>query len=166
PSTATGPTMAANTATAVPDKIHAARLPSLTTTTTTATRRAGQAVAFIAQATPSARPAGTGCGPRHSSARPRQMKASTGTSVPPTVSENAITGDAVTSTVQRTTSRAPATASAAAKMTRNPTPNQIRGSVSTEKPSRARGTPNSVISGREGSKMFGLCAVARAAGPR
>src|SRR5262249_2795629 len=123
PSTATGPTMAANTATAVPDMIHAARLPSLTTTRTTAPRRDGQAVAFIAQATPSTRPAGTGCGPRHSSARPRQMKASTGTSVPPTLSENAITGDAVTSTVQRTTSLAPTTASAAAKMTMNPTPN-------------------------------------------
>ena len=68
--------------------------------------------------------------------------------MPPTVSENAITGDAVTSTVQRTTSLTPATASAAANTTRNPTPNQIRGSVSTEKPSNARGIPNSVISGR------------------
>src|SRR6266516_3165847 len=46
PSTATGPTMAANTATAVPVRIHAARLPSLTRTRTTATTRAGQAVAY------------------------------------------------------------------------------------------------------------------------
>ena len=148
PSTATGPTMAANTATAVPDMIPAARLPSRCATSTTAISSAGQAVAFIAVATPNARPASSGCGSRHSSARPRHRQASTGTSVPPTLSENAINGDAVTSMVQRTTSPTPTTASAAANTITKPTPNQIRGSVSTEKPSRARGMPNSVISGR------------------
>src|SRR6516225_12302588 len=129
PSTATGPTMAANTASAVPDMVPAARRPSRTATSTTAIITAGQAVAFIAAATPNASPASSGCGSRHSSARPRHRQASTGTSVPPTLSENAITGDAVTSTVQRTTSRTPTTASAAANTTTNPTPNQIRGSV-------------------------------------
>ncbi len=148
PRMATGPTIAANTARAVPDRIPAARLPSLTATSTTAISRAGHAVAFIAAATPNARPASNGCGSRQSSAMPRHRQASTGTSVPPTVSENAINGDAVTSTVQRTTSRAPTTVSAAANTITNPSPNQIRGSVSTEKPSRARGMPNSVISGR------------------
>jgi hypothetical protein len=69
-------------------------------------------------------------------------------SVPPTASENAISGDAVTSAVQRTTSRAPATVSAAANARTNPAPNQIRGSVAAENPSRTRGIPNAVSAGR------------------
>ena len=85
--------------------------------------------------------------------------------MPPTVSENAINGDAVTSAVQRTTSRAPATASAAANAMMNPAANQIRGSVAAENPSRTRGIPNAVSAGRYGSKTFGLCAAAIMAGP-
>ena len=68
--------------------------------------------------------------------------------MPPTVSEKATTGDAVSAMVQRTTSRTPANTSAAANTTTNPTPNQIRGSVTAAKPSTARGRPNIVISGR------------------
>ena len=99
---------------------------------------------------PSTTPASSGRGCCQSRARPRQIRASTGTSVPPTVSENAITGVAVTSTVQRTTSRAPATASAAANSTTKPRQNHTRGSVSSPGPNSARGMPNSAITGRYG----------------
>ena len=115
-----------------------------------ATISAGHAVAFVAAATPSTSPASTGCGRRHSRARPRQSSASTGTSVPPTVSENAITGVAVTRTVQRSTSRAPAAASAAANTATKPTVNQTRGSVMIPGPNSARGRPKMAITGRYG----------------
>ena len=71
-----------------------------------------------------------------------------GTSVPPTASSNAITGDAAMNTVQRTVFRAPAAFRASQKMTRKARPNQTRGSVITWEPNRARGTPKSAITGR------------------
>ena len=95
----------------------------------------------MAAASPSTRPARTGRGRCHSSARPRHSRASTGTSVPPTVSEKATTGVAVTRAVQRSTSRAPARARAAPNAATKTTQNQILGSVSSPGPSSARGMP-------------------------
>src|ERR1700722_6927964 len=57
--TANGPTQTATTPRAVRMNAQAAFLPSRTSISTTATTRAGHAVAFIAEATPSARPART-----------------------------------------------------------------------------------------------------------
>jgi hypothetical protein len=68
--------------------------------------------------------------------------------VPPTASSNAITGDAATNNVQRTTCRAPAAASARPKKIRNARPNQTLGSVAIPGPNSARGTPNSDITGK------------------
>ena len=115
-----------------------------------ATIRAGHAVALVAAATPRTSPATTGCGRRQSSARPRHSRARTGTSVPPTVSEKAITGVAVTRRVQRSTSRAPATARAAANTATKPSVNQTRGSVTSPGPSSARGSPKMAMTGRYG----------------
>ena len=86
-----GPTQAATTAIAVRANEPTARLPSLTASSAIATSTAGQAVAFIAAPTPSARPASTGlrC---HRNPKPRHRKATIGTSVPPTASSKAITG--------------------------------------------------------------------------
>ncbi len=156
PSAATGPTTAATTASAVTARLTAARRPSRAASSTTATSRPGQAVAFMAAAAPSASPAATGRGGCHSSANPRHRQASTGTSVPPTVSESAITGEAVTSAVQRTTSLARAIARASPKAATNAIPNQIRGSVTGENPSSTRGMPKAVSAGRYGSNTFGL----------
>ena len=52
-----GPTQTATTPSAVSVNAQAAFLPSRTAISTTATTRAGHAVAFIAEAMPSARPA-------------------------------------------------------------------------------------------------------------
>ncbi len=138
----------AATASATAANRPAARQPSRTASMVPATTRAGQAVALVAAAMPSTSPAATGRGRRHSSARPRQTRASTGTSVPPTVRENAMTGLAMTSTVQRSTSRAPAAASAAANRPAKARPNQIRGSVTRPWPNSARGRPKTAITGR------------------
>ncbi len=152
---ATGPTSTAHAAAAVAVNWVAARRPSLTASSTTAMTSAGQAVAFIDASTPSTSPASTGRDARlpvpHNSARPRHISASTGTSVPPTASSKAITGLAVRNTVHRIQSCAPATASARSNASTNATPNQMRGSVITCEPASARGSPNSVITGRYGS---------------
>jgi hypothetical protein len=76
------------------------------------------------------------------------MNATMGTSVPPTVSSNAMIGEAVISRAHRTGSLAPAIFSAKENTIRNTTPNQTRGSVSTPWPNSACGTPNTAISGR------------------
>ena len=140
------------------------RLPSRTKTIANAITRAGQAVAFIEQAMPKARPAGTGlvtCS-RQSSAKPRHMNATMGTSVPPTHSSNEMIGEAVSSSAQRTLSLAPAIRSATAKVARNTAPNQTRGSVSMPWPSSACGTPNTAISGRYGLYALGSVVAASA----
>src|SRR6202020_3336730 len=95
--------------------IAAARLPSRARARLIATMTGGQAVAFIDAAPPKARPARIGWGYFHISAKPRQIRAMMGTSVPPTASSNAMIGVAVTNTVQRATSRALATRRASAK---------------------------------------------------
>ena len=140
------------------------RLPSRTKTSANAITRAGQAVAFIEQAMPKARPAGIGLvrWSRQSSAKPRHMNATMGTSVPPTHSSKEMIGEAVSSSAQRTLSLAPAIRSATAKVARNTAPNQTRGSVSTPWPSSAWGTPNTAISGRYGLYALGLVVAASA----
>ncbi len=163
-STANGPTMTTTTLTATAANRHATRLLSRTKTSANAITRAGQAVAFIEQATPKARPAGTGLvtWARQSSAKPRHMNATMGTSVPPTHSSNEMIGEAVSSSAQRTLSLAPAIRSATAKVARNTAPNQTRGSVSTPWPSSAWGTPNTAIRGRYGLYWLGLVVAASA----
>src|SRR6516162_632912 len=89
---------AAASAMAVPSvmaaNLTAARPPSLAATMTVSTASAGQAVYFIAQATPRTA-AGCQASPviRMSSARARQVRAITGGSVMPIASGKAITGD-------------------------------------------------------------------------
>src|ERR1700749_4664007 len=163
-STANGPTMTTTTATATPTNRHAMRLPSRTKTIANAITRAGRAGAFIEQATPKARAAGTGLVRwfRQSSAKPRHMNATMGTSVPPTHSSNEMIGEAVSSSAQRTLSLAPAIRSATAKVARNTAPNQTLGSVSTPWPSSAWGTPNTAIKGRYGLYWLGLVVAASA----
>jgi hypothetical protein len=85
-----------------------------------------------------------------------------GTSVPPTHSSNAMTGDAVSSTAHRTQSFAPATFSPQANTVRNTTPNHTRGSVSGPCPRTACGTPNAAISGRYGLYWLGSVVAASA----
>ena len=126
----------------------AARFPSRASTRLTATMIAGHAVAFIEAAPPKARPASTGRGCCHMSAKPRQSSAMIGTSVPPTASSNAMIGVAVTKTVQRATSFAWATRRASAKNTTNATPNHTRGSASGLDPAMAHSRPNAVMAGR------------------
>src|SRR6516165_5347378 len=147
--TTNGPTQKTTTAMAVSVNEPTARLPSRIASRAIATSRAGQAVAFIAAPTPSASPASTGL---HCQRNPKTIhrKATIGTSVPPTASSKAMTGQAATKTAQRNASRAPPARSASQNTMRNTTPNQIRGSVSTLGPSTARGTPNSAMIGRYG----------------
>src|SRR5262249_57771305 len=80
---------------AMPPNLSAARAPSRAATMTIATARAGQAVYFMAQATPRTT---AGCHRlaryRMSSARDRQVRAIIGGSVMPIASGNAMTGDA------------------------------------------------------------------------
>ncbi len=147
---ATGATIAAHATRAEPRKTTLCLRPSRVPISTAATITAGQAVAFAADASPSAIPASTNRGRRQSSANPRHNRARIGTSVPPTASSNAITGDAAMNTVQRTEFLAPAARSASQKTTMNAVPNQTRGSVTTCEPNNARGTPNSDITGRYG----------------
>ncbi len=148
--TATGATIATHAASAEPRKTRVCLRPSRVTISTAATITAGQAVAFAAEARPSAIPARTNRGWRHSSAKPRHNRARMGMSVPPTASSNAITGDAAMNTVQRREFLAPAALSASQKMTRNAAPNQTRGSVITWVPNNARGMPKSDITGKYG----------------
>ena len=148
PSTANGPTRTATTPSETAVMTAAARFPSRARARATATTMAGHAVAFIEAAPPKARPASTGRGCRHSSAKPRQMSAMIGTSVPPTASSNAMMGVAVTNTVQRVTSLAFATRRASAKKTMKATPNQTRGSASGVRPATAESRPNAVMAGR------------------
>ena len=112
---------------------------------------AGQAVAFIDAAPPKARPARIGCGYFHISAKPRQIRAMMGTSVPPTASSNAMIGVAVTNTVQRATSRALATRRASAKQATNAAPNHTRGSASTKCGATVHSRAKNVMAGRYGS---------------
>ncbi|HEX2820209.1 MAG TPA: hypothetical protein VHO07_08605 [Streptosporangiaceae bacterium] len=115
---------------------------------------------------PRASPAATGFGPfsRQSRAKPRHMNATMGTSVPPTHSSNAMTGDAVISRAQRAQSLAPAIRNAAANTMRNTTPNHTRGSVSRPWPNSACGTPKAAISGRYGLYWLGSVVVASTLG--
>src|SRR5262249_29693755 len=141
---------------------HAMRLPSRTKTSANAITRAGQAVAFIEQATPKARPAGIGLvsWSRQSSAKPRHMNATIGTSGPPTHNSKEMIGEAVSSKAQRTLSPAPRLRNATAKVARNTAPNQTLGSESTPWPSSAWGTPNTAIKGRYGLYALGLVVAA------
>jgi len=146
--TANGPTHTTTTARASARNRNAARLPSLTTSRATATASAGHAVAFIEEAMPSATPADSSLPGRHRNAKPRHMKATIGTSVPPTASSNAMTGEAVIKMAQRRQSFAPPTDKATANTAKNTRPNQILGSVNALWPKMACGTPNAAISGR------------------
>src|SRR5271170_7749264 len=149
-SIANGPTITATTASDQAVNRQASRLPSRTYSSAKATASAGQAVAFIDEATPRARPAAIAldCAGRQSRANPRHMNPTIGTSVPPTQSSNAMNGETVSSRAQRTQSLAPATRSAHANTTTNTSPNHTRGSVSTVWPNSACGTPNTAISGK------------------
>ncbi len=147
-SAANGPISAAMTATVTPASTAAARLPSLAMSRLRATTTAGQAVAFIDAAAPKARPASTVRGSRQSSAKPRQSRATIGTSVPPTASSSAMIGDAAASAVQRATSLARATRRASAKAAANTSPNHTRGSVTGLCPVTDHSTPKTVMAGR------------------
>src|SRR5579872_2707126 len=69
---------------------------------TASTGTTAQAVVFIAQATPSARPALTSL-PRPAQARTRQVSAMIGGSVTPTASGNAMSGEATATAVHQAT---------------------------------------------------------------
>src|ERR1700760_821859 len=154
--TANGPTRTRKTPSATLVMMAADRFPSRARARAIATTTAGQAVALSEAAPPKARPARIGRGYFHISAKPRQISAVIGTSVPPTVSSRAMIGVAVTNTVQRATSRALATRSASAKHTTNATPNQIRGSASGLFGASAHGRAQTLISGRDALLMSGF----------
>src|SRR5215470_9262085 len=92
------------TAAVTRDEMHrraAGRAPSRLASRAAVTGRAGQAITFIAHATPMATPASTGCERRAVSASARHISASTGGSVMPTASERARMGEATPSTAYR-----------------------------------------------------------------
>src|SRR5215831_8701766 len=96
------------TAAVTRDEMHrraAARAPSRLASRAAITGTAGQAITFIAPATPTATPATTGRDRRAVRASARHISASTGGSVMPTASESAKSGEATASTVYRRTDR-------------------------------------------------------------
>ncbi len=123
------------------------------------TGTAAHAVDFIAQAAASARPARTSL-PWPAQASDRHVRAMTGGSVTPTVSGNAISGEATARAVtpatrarQRGQSRSlcgDATVKAAATSAIVVIVTQIRVSPSTPARPAARGRPNSSMTGRYG----------------
>ncbi|HLH84729.1 MAG TPA: hypothetical protein VKV38_15825 [Trebonia sp.] len=151
----TGPTATASTAAPAAANRAAAARPSRTPYSTTTTSSIGQAVAFSAAAAPPAAPAHAGQDERPRSGRaarasPRQIRPSTGRSLPLTASGNAISGEPVTAAVRRMAPAAPAIRSAAPNAAVKATASHTRGSVAAPAPARARGNPNSVMPGRYG----------------
>ena len=90
------------TATVVAVSRAAARGAYRTHAMTASTGTTAQAVVFIAQATPSARPARTSL-PRPAQASTRQVSAMIGGSVTPTASGNAMSGEATATAVHQAT---------------------------------------------------------------
>ena len=148
---------AAASATAVPSvvttNLTAARPPSRTATMTASTARAGQAVYFIAQATPRTT-AGCQLSPRRRvrSARARQVRAITGGSVMPMASGKAMTGDETAAAARpRARPRRPAVIRKVANSRPNvAAASQGRGSPRMPGRPRAFGRPKTAITGRYG----------------
>ncbi len=153
-------TRAAAVTTDAMQKRAAARVPSRLASMAAITGRAGQAMAFIAQATPMARPASAGCDRRAVRASARHISASSGGSVMPTASESAQIGEATASTAYRRTSpRQDAQRlarcgmprlNAAANTAVDATASQGLGSPSRPGSPAAFGRPKAVIAGRYG----------------
>src|SRR5579863_5249131 len=129
---------------------------ALTSAVNTAT--AGQAVAFMAHATPSATAARNTPDGRAMSARVRNIRARIGGSVIPTASGNAITGEAATKMVDSRTLRlhalqcgcGAATRNAAQMRMRDTAVSHSRGSPSRPLAPSARGRPKMAITGSYG----------------
>ena len=120
------------------------------------TGTAGQAVAFIAHATPRATAARSSPEGRAISASVRNSKAMTGGSVMPTASGNAITGEAAKKTVDSEVSRrhssqcrcGAATVNAAQISAIDTAVSHTRGSANRPEAPSARGRPNTAMTGR------------------
>jgi len=107
---------------------------------------AGHAVALVAAATPSTKPAAMGCGRRHSRARPSTAGQDRNVCAAYRQRERDH-GGSCHQRVQRSTSRAPEMASAARDQGHEGQQNQIRGS--SPSPARQRpGNPNRAMAGR------------------
>ena len=119
---------------------------------------AGQAVAFIAHATPRAMAARSSPDGRAISARVRNISAITGGSVMPTASGNAITGDAAKKTVESVVLRrhesqcrcGAATVNAAQISAMDTAVSHSRGSANRPDAPSALGRPNTAMTGRYG----------------
>jgi hypothetical protein len=139
-------------------KRHMAWAPCRTATAAAKTGTAGQAVAFIAHATPRARAARNSPDGRAISARVRNINAMTGGSVIPTASGNAITGEAAKKTVDSVVlCRHPshrrcgaATVNAAQISAMDTAVSHSRGSANSPEAPSARGRPNTAMTGRYG----------------
>ena len=132
--------------------------PSRTATAAANTGTAGQAVAFIAHATPRATAARNSPDGRAISARVRSISAITGGSVIPTASGNAITGEAAKNTVDsRVSCRhsaqrrcGAATVNAAQISAIDTAVSHSRGSANRPEAPSALGSPNTAMTGRYG----------------
>ena len=141
-----------------PTKRQAARAPSRAASIAANTGMAGQAVAFIAHATPRAMAARSSPDGRAISARVRNISAMTGGSVMPTASGNAITGEAAKKTVDsvvlcRHSSQCrcgAATVNAAQISAMDTAVSQSRGSANRPDAPSALGRPNTAMTGRYG----------------
>jgi len=139
-------------------KRQAFRAPSRAASIAVKTGTAGQAVAFMAHATPSAAAALISPDGRAISARVRNISAMTGGSVIPTASGNAITGEAAMNTVDSSTSyRQPsqcrcgaATLNAAKINAMDTAVSHTRGSPNRPCAPSAFGIPNTAMTGRYG----------------
>ena len=141
-----------------PMKRQTAWAPCRTATAAANTGTAGQAVAFIAHATPRATAARNSPDGRAISARVRNISAMTGGSVIPTASGNAITGEAAKKTVDsvvlcRHSSQrrcGAATVNAAQISAMDTAVSHSRGSANRPEAPSARGRPNTAMTGRYG----------------
>ena len=139
----------------------ATRAPSRAASMAAITARAGQAVAFIAHATPMARPAASSSrGDRATHAKARQVSAIIGGSVMPTASGSTSTGEATANTALHAAARRQAPhpsarcgapiQNAAASRTTVAAASHSRVSPSTPRRPNAHGRPKTVIAGRYG----------------
>jgi hypothetical protein len=144
---------------ATPTNRHIALMPSLVAMKAAITGIAGQAVDFIAEATPSTTPAHMDRRPgRAASASVTSSSAMTGGSVMPTLSGNAITGEEAANTVASSTCReqdpqarcGAASQNAAASSTTEKIAIHSRGSPNRPVAPSALGMPKIAINGRYG----------------
>ena len=139
-----------------PMKRQTAWAPCRTAIAAANTGTAGQAVAFIAHATPRATAARNRPDGRAISASVRNISAMTGGSVMPTASGKAITGEAAKKTVDSVVLRrhelqcrcGAATVNAAQISAMDTTVSQSRGSANRPEAPSARGRPNTAMTGR------------------